>query len=211
MTKKEKALEVCRRLEEFYPDAACSLTYEQPYQLLIAARLSAQCTDARVNIVTKELFAKYKSLNDLAEADLEELEQIIRPCGLFKTKAASIKQMSRQLLDNFGGCLPKTIEELTTLSGVGRKTANLIMGDVHGLPAVVTDTHCIRISRRLGLTKNTEPVKVESDLRKLLPPEKSSDFCHRLVMFGRDICKARGQQCGKCPLRDICPSAAENS
>lgn len=211
MTKKEKALEVCRRLEEFYPDAACSLTYEQPYQLLIAARLSAQCTDARVNIVTKELFAKYKSLNDLAEADLEELEQIIRPCGLFKTKAASIKQMSRQLLDNFGGCLPKTIEELTTLPGVGRKTANLIMGDVHGLPAVVTDTHCIRISRRLGLTKNTEPVKVESDLRKLLPPEKSSDFCHRLVMFGRDICKARGQQCGKCPLRDICPSAAENS
>lgn len=211
MTKKEKALEVCRRLEEFYPDAACSLTYEQPYQLLIAARLSAQCTDVRVNIVTKELFAKYKSLNDLAEADLEELEQIIRPCGLFKTKAASIKQMSRQLLDNFGGCLPKTIEELTTLPGVGRKTANLIMGDVHGLPAVVTDTHCIRISRRLGLTKNTEPVKVESDLRKLLPPEKSSDFCHRLVMFGRDICKARGQRCGKCPLRDICPSAAENS
>lgn len=211
MTKKEKALEVCRRLEEFYPDAACSLTYEQPYQLLIAARLSAQCTDARVNIVTKELFAKYKSLNDLAEADLEELEQIIRPCGLFKTKAASIKQMSRQLLDNFGGCLPKTIEELTTLPGVGRKTANLIMGDVYGLPAVVTDTHCIRISRRLGLTKNTEPVKVESDLRKLLPPEKSSDFCHRLVMFGRDLCKARGQRCGNCPLRDICPSAAENS
>lgn len=204
MTLKQKAEEICKRLEEYYPDAACSLVYSAPHELMIAGRLSAQCTDARVNIVTKELFLKYKTISDFANADVCDIEEIIKPCGLYKTKAQSVKEMCRQLLDNFNGEIPKTIEELTTLSGIGRKTANLIMGDVHNLPAIVTDTHCIRITGRLGLTKNKEPKKVEEDLRKIIPPEKSSDFCHRLVIFGRDICKARGEKCESCPLCDIC-------
>ncbi|MGN1113665.1 MAG: endonuclease III [Oscillospiraceae bacterium] len=204
MTKKEKALEVCRLLEEKYPDALCSLIYSKPHELMIAGRLSAQCTDARVNIVTKELFAKYQSIDDFADADIHDVEEIVKPCGLYKTKAKSIVEMCRQIRDNFGGEIPQTIEELTTLSGIGRKTANLILGDVFHKPAVVTDTHCIRICGRLGLTSNKEPVKVESDLRKILPPEKSSDFCHRLVLFGREVCKARGEKCGECTLRELC-------
>lgn len=207
MTKKEKAAEICRRLEEFYPDARCSLVYSKPHELMIAGRLSAQCTDARVNTVTKVLFEKYKTPEDFKNADISDIEEIIKPCGLYRTKARSIKEMCTSLVDRFGGELPKTIEELTSLSGIGRKTANLIMGDVHRLPAIVTDTHCIRITGRLGLTKNKEPKKVEDDLRKIIPPEKSSDFCHRLVIFGRDICKARGKTCSRCPLSDLCPSA----
>ncbi|MBE6837112.1 MAG: endonuclease III [Ruminococcus sp.] len=206
MTLKQKAYEICSRLENYYPDAKCSLVYEKPHELMIAGRLSAQCTDARVNIVTKVLFEKYKTVKDFAEADVKDIEEIIKPCGLYKTKAQSVVEMCRQLLLNFGGEIPKTIEELTTLSGIGRKTANLIMGDVHNLPAIVTDTHCIRICGRLGLTKNKEPKKVEDDLRKIIPPEKSSDFCHRLVIFGRDICKARGERCEACPLRELCKS-----
>lgn len=202
MTKKQKAQQICSLLKELYPDAACSLTYSKPYELLIATRLSAQCTDARVNIVTKPLFERYKSIEEFAEADISELEEMVKPCGLYKTKAASIKEMCRQLIENFGGKLPETIEELTSLSGVGRKTANLIMGDVYGKPAVVTDTHCIRISNRLGLTENKEPFKVEQDLRKILPPEESSDFCHRLVNFGREYCKARSPRCGECLLKE---------
>ena len=204
MTKKEKALEVCKLLEEKYPDALCSLVYSAPHELMIAGRLSAQCTDARVNIVTKPLFEKYKSINDFADADIHDVEEIVKPCGLYKTKAKSIVQMCQQIRDNFDGEIPQTIEELTTLSGIGRKTANLIMGDVFHKPAVVTDTHCIRICGRLGLTKNTEPVKVEQDLRKILPPELSSDFCHRLVLFGREICKARGEKCQECILCHLC-------
>ncbi len=204
MTVKQKAVLICEKLEEYYPDAQCSLVYEKPHELMIAGRLSAQCTDARVNIVTKELFSKYKTVEDFANADVSDIEEIIKPCGLYKTKALSVVNMCRQLIENFGGEIPKTIEELTTLSGIGRKTANLIMGDVHHLPAIVTDTHCIRICGRLGLTKNKEPKKVEDDLRKIIPPEKSSDFCHRLVIFGRDICKARGEKCEKCPLKDLC-------
>lgn len=173
---------------------------------MIAGRLSAQCTDARVNIVTKELFAKYKTIEDFANADVADIEEIIRPCGLYKTKARSIVAMCRQIMDNFGGEIPDTIEKLTTLAGIGRKTANLVMGDVFHKPAVVTDTHCIRICGRLGLTKNKEPAKVEEDLRKILPPERSSDFCHRLVLFGREYCKARGERCSECPLLDICGS-----
>ena len=206
MTKKQKAVEICNRLEKYYPDAACSLTYSKPYELMIAGRLSAQCTDARVNIVTKPLFEKFPTMESFANADIKDIEEIIKPCGLYKTKAASIKGMCKALLENFGGEIPRTIDELTTLPGIGRKTANLILGDVYHLPAVVTDTHCIRITNRLGLTKNKEPAKVEEDLRKILPPERSSDFCHRLVIFGRDICKARGDRCKDCPLMDICPS-----
>lgn len=211
MTKKEKALEICRLLEEKYPDALCSLIYSAPHELMIAGRLSAQCTDARVNIVTKTLFEKYKSIDDFADADIHDVEEIVKPCGLYKTKAKSIVEMCRQIRDNFNGEIPQTIEELTTLSGIGRKTANLIMGDVFHKPAIVTDTHCIRICGRLGLTKNTEPVKVEEDLRKILPPELSSDFCHRLVLFGRETCKARGEKCEDCTLSQICSAYSKKN
>ena len=204
MTKKEKAVIVCDRLEERYPDARCSLVYQKPHELMIAGRLSAQCTDARVNIVTKELFAKYQSIEDYAYADISDIERIIKPCGLYKSKAQSVVGMCKALLENYGGEIPKTIDELTTLPGIGRKTANLIMGDVHGLPAIVTDTHCIRICGRLGLSKSKEPAKVEQELRTIIPKERSSDFCHRLVMFGRDICKARGEKCAECEMCDIC-------
>ena len=206
MKKTELVGEIIRRLEQAYPDALCSLTYEKPHELMIAGRLSAQCTDARVNIVTKELFARYKSIEDFANADVDEVAEIVKPCGLYKTKAKSIVGMCRQIMQDFGGEIPDTIEQLTKLEGIGRKTANLVLGDVFHKPAVVCDTHCIRICGRLGLTKNKEPQKVETDLRKILPPEKSSDFCHRMVLFGREYCKARGERCGECPLSDICKS-----
>ncbi len=204
MTKKEKAVLVCDRLEERYPDAVCSLTYTKPHELMIAGRLSAQCTDERVNIVTKTLFEKYTSIDDFAAADVNDIMEIVRPCGLYKTKAESIVGMCRMINERFGGQIPDTVEQLTTLPGIGRKTANLIMGDVFGRPAVVTDTHCIRITGRLGLTRNTEPAKVEADLRRILPPERSSGLCHRLVLFGREVCRARGEKCADCPLADLC-------
>ena len=207
MKKAELVNEIISRLEKVYPDALCSLTYEKPHELMIAGRLSAQCTDARVNIVTKELFAKYKSIDDFADADVSDVAEIVKPCGLYKTKAKSIVGMCRQIRDDFGGQIPDTIEQLTKLEGIGRKTANLVLGDVFHKPAVVCDTHCIRICGRLGLTKNKEPQKVETDLRKILPPEKSSDFCHRMVLFGREFCKARGERCSECPLSDICKSS----
>ena len=205
MTKQERALEAVRVLEERYPDAVCSLVYDKPYELMIATRLSAQCTDARVNLMTPALFARYPTLEAFAEADLAELEALVKPCGFYKTKAQSIKAAAQRLLAVYGGVLPDTMEELLTLPGLGRKTANLLLGDVYGKPAVVADTHCIRISGRLGLTKHKEPEKVETDLRKLLPPEKSSDFCHRLVLFGREICSARKPKCADCPLSGCCP------
>ena len=204
MTKKERALLACEELKKLYPEAVCSLEYEKPYELLFATRLAAQCTDARVNIVTKELFVKYPTLEAFAEADIAELEQCVKPCGFYHTKAKDLKTAAKQLIENFGGTVPDTMEELLTLSGVGRKTANLILGDVYGKPAVVTDTHCIRISGRLGLTANKEPAKVEKDLVKLLPPDESNDFCHRTVLFGRDICRARSPECSRCPLRYLC-------
>lgn len=207
MKKTELVNEIISRLEKVYPDALCSLTYEKPHELMIAGRLSAQCTDARVNIVTKELFAKYKSIEDFANADVDEVAEIVKPCGLYKTKAKSIVGMCRQIMQDFDGQIPDTIEQLTKLEGIGRKTANLVLGDVFHKPAVVCDTHCIRICGRLGLTKNKDPQKVETDLRKILPPEKSSDFCHRMVLFGREYCKARGEKCGECPLADVCKSA----
>lgn len=202
MTKKERAAAAIKGLAEIYPDAKCSLVYREPYQLMIAGRLSAQCTDARVNIVTKPLFERYPTLEAFAEADVNEVAEIIKPCGLYKTKAQSIVGACRKLLYDFGGEMPRTIEELTTLPGIGRKTANLIMGDVHGLPAIVTDTHCIRITGRLGLTKEKEPAKVEQDLLKIIPPAEGSDFCHRLVIFGREFCTARSPKCGECPLKE---------
>ncbi len=197
----------CRLLKEQYPDALCSLEYTKPYELMIAVRLSAQCTDARVNIVTKTLFRQFPTLQSFADADLTELEEAVKPCGFYKTKAKSIKEAAQLLLTRHGGEIPQTMEELLALPGIGRKTANLLLGDLYGKPAVVTDTHFIRITGRLGLTKHTEPQKVETDLRKLLPPEESSDFCHRIVLFGREFCKARKPACSGCPLREICPSA----
>ena len=211
MTKKEIAALAAEELEKLYPDAECTLDYSKPYELMFAARLAAQCTDARVNIVTKTLFKKYPTLEAFANADLEELEQDVKPCGFYHTKAKSLKEMAGQLINDFGGEVPDTMEELLTLSGIGRKTANLMLGDVFGKPAIVTDTHCIRITGRLGLTKNKEPAKVEKDLAKLIPQEKSSDFCHRTVEFGRDICNARKPKCGECPLNYFCKYYAERT
>lgn len=205
MTKKQRALAAVAGLQAQYPQAVCSLNAENPLQLLIATRLSAQCTDARVNMVTPALFARFPTLETLADASAEEVGEYIRSCGLYKTKARDIVQMCAVLRDTYGGEIPDTVEELTKLPGVGRKTANLICGDVFGKPAVVADTHCIRICGRLGLTDGTkDPYKVEQQLKKVLPPEESNAFCHRLVLFGRDICSARSPRCSLCPLREIC-------
>ncbi len=204
LTKKKIALLACEELEKIYPDAQCSLNFRAPYELMFAARLSAQCTDARVNIVTEKLFKKYPTLQSFADADLQELEQDVKPCGFYRMKAKSIKEMAQKLISDFNGEIPKTMDELLTLPGIGRKTANLMMGDVWGKPAIVTDTHCIRITGRLGLTENKEPAKVEKDLVKLIPLEGSSDFCHRLVQFGRDTCRARSPKCDECKLNYFC-------
>ncbi|MBR0484553.1 MAG: endonuclease III [Oscillospiraceae bacterium] len=208
MTKKQRAEKAVQILKDYYPDAACSLIYDEPYQLMIAARLSAQCTDARVNIVTKTLFKKYPTLQSFADADLAELEQDIKPCGFYHLKAKSIIEACQRLQNVYHGVVPDTLEDLLTLSGIGRKTANLLMGDVHHKPAVVTDTHFIRITGKLGLTRETAPPKVEADLKKLLPPEESSAFCHRIVQFGRDVCRARSPKCSICPLSEICTAKA---
>lgn len=204
MDKKQIAYMAVEALKNEYPQAICSLTAEKPYELLIATRLSAQCTDARVNIVTPELFSKYKSLEDFAQASIEDVEKIIKPCGFFRTKAADIVNMSKMLITEYGGELPDTVEELTKLPGVGRKTANLICGDVFGKPAVVADTHLIRLSNRLGLVSTKDPYKVEMQLRELLPPEESNNFCHRCVLHGRAVCTARKAMCGKCCMNDFC-------
>lgn len=200
MKKSEKVDIIISALNKEYPEAVCALHYNHPYELLIACRLSAQCTDARVNIVTENLFTKYDTLQKFADASVDEVAEIIKSCGLYKTKAKSIVMLSNQLIQNYNGELPDSIEKLTELSGVGRKTANLIMGDIFKKPAIVTDTHCIRISNRLGLTKQKEPYKVENDLRRIIPLECSSDFCHRIVQFGRDYCKARTPSCDRCPI-----------
>lgn len=204
MTKKEIARLACEELEKIYPDIDCTLSYSKPYELMFAARLAAQCTDARVNVITKTLFVKYPNLQAFADADLAELEQDVKPCGFYHTKAKSIKEIAQKLLSDFNGEVPDTMEELLTLPGIGRKTANLMLGDVFGKPAIVTDTHCIRISGRLGLTKNKEPAKVEADLVKLIPPEISSHFCHQTVQFGRDVCRARSPKCEECTLNYFC-------
>lgn len=211
MTKKEAAkeeltLEVISRLKKEYPDAGCTLDYNQAWKLLVSVRLAAQCTDARVNVVVEDLYAKYPDINALAEASPEEIEAIVRPCGLGKSKARDIQACMKMLRDDYGGRVPDDFNALLKLPGVGRKSANLIMGDVFGKPAIVTDTHCIRLVNRIGLVDNIkEPKKVEMALWKLVPPDEGSDFCHRLVFHGRDVCTARTKPyCDKCCLKDIC-------
>lgn len=206
MTKKQLALEIIERLKIEYPDAACSLDYDQAWKLLVSVRLAAQCTDARVNVVVEGLYEKFPDVNALAEAPVEEIEAIVRPCGLGKSKAKDISACMKILRDKYNGNVPDDFEELLALPGVGRKSANLIMGDVFGKPAIVTDTHCIRLVNRMGLVKGIkEPAKVEKELWKVIPPEEGSDLCHRLVYHGRDVCTARTKPyCEKCCLNDIC-------
>lgn len=204
MTKKERALKAIEVLKSEYPDAICSLNASNPFELLIAVRLSAQCTDARVNLVTPALFEKYKTLDDYANADVKDIEGLIHSCGFYKSKAQSIIGMAKMVRDDFGGRVPDTIEELITLPGVGRKTANLIVGDVYGKESIVVDTHMIRISNRIGLVNVKEPVKIEMALKKIIPVDEGSDFCHRIVLFGRDICSARKPKCDICPMYDNC-------
>lgn len=205
MTEKERIILVVEALKKEYPDAVCSLNYEDPFQLLIATRLSAQCTDARVNIVTPALFKKYPDCYALSKAELSDVEELIKTCGLYKSKANDLIGIGKMLVDNFGGVVPDTIEELTKLPGVGRKTANLVCGDIYKKPAVVTDTHFIRICNRLGFVKTKDPFKVEMKMKKLLPPTESNDFCHRCVLFGRAVCTARKAHCENCVLSEFCP------
>lgn len=207
MTKQERALLAVEALKKEYPGAVCSLQYTDPLQLLIATRLSAQCTDARVNLVTPALFARFPTLEDFCQGTEEEVSGLIRSCGFYKIKSKDILAACRMIRDEFGGRVPDTIEDLTRLPGVGRKTANLIIGDIYHKPAVVTDTHFIRITGRLGLTGSTVPQKVETDLRALLPPEESNDFCHRTVLHGRAVCTARKAHCEKCCMAGFCPTA----
>lgn len=207
MTKKELGRLAAAELEKLYPDAICSLEYEkEAWKLLIMARLSAQCTDARVNIVSKELFKKFPTLESVANADITELEEAVRPCGLYKTKAKSIRETAEILIRDYGGEVPSTMDELLSLPGVGRKIANLMLGDVFGQPNIVTDTHCIRICGRLGFYPESEknPAKIEKILDKCIEKQIQSDFCHRIVYFGRDICTARSPKCGECPMKSFC-------
>lgn len=206
MTKKQRAALCVEALEKEYTDALCSLNASNPLELLIATRLSAQCTDARVNLITPELFKKYPTLEDYCNAEIEDIENIIHSCGFYKGKAKDIKGIALKIRDEFGGEVPDSIEKLTSLPGVGRKTANLIMGDVYGQPAIVADTHLIRITNLIGLVATKDPKKVELELKKIIAPEKSNDFCHRMVLHGRAVCVARRPQCDKCCIRDYCKS-----
>ena len=207
LRRKEIAEFAVEQLKLDYPEAICSLDAENPVQLIIATRLSAQCTDARVNLVTPKLFEKYPTLEDYASANIEDVEDIVRPCGFYHMKARDIIGMAQMILDEYGGVVPDTIDELVRLPGVGRKTANLIVGDVYKKPAVVADTHLIRISNRLGLVSTKDPYKVEMELKKLLPPEESNDFCHRCVLHGRAVCDARKPKCDVCNLKQVCKYA----
>ena len=210
MTKKERAAKIAETLKTAYPDAGCTLTYSTPLEMLIATQLSAQCTDARVNTVTPVLFEKYPDAQSFACADYDELCGIIRPLGFYHSKAKNIILCCRRIIDEYSGEVPGTMDELLTLPGTGRKTANLVCGDIYGKPAVVTDTHFIRICGRLGLTDSTDPKKVEDEMRKLLDPQKSNAFCHRIVLFGRDVCIARKAKCDDCVLNEICPKKIKN-
>lgn len=213
MEKQEMALEVIKRLKEEYPDADCTLDYNEAWKLLVSVRLAAQCTDARVNIVVEKLYEKYPDVDALAKAEPEQIEEIVRPCGLGKSKSRDISACMRMLKEKYNGKVPDEFNELLKLPGVGRKSANLIMGDVFGKPAIVTDTHCIRLTNRMGLVDGIkEPKKVEMALWKIIPPEEGSEFCHRLVYHGREVCSARTKpHCEKCCLNDICPKIGVES
>ena len=204
MTKKQRIRFIIDTLNHLYPQAECALHYTKPYELLIATRLSAQCTDARVNQITPALFEKYPTLEAFAQADYDELCEMVHSCGFYRAKAKSIIEMSQDLLTRFGGKVPDTIEELTTLSGIGRKTANLICGDIYGKPAIIADTHCIRLSNRLGLVESDNPQIVERELKACIPPEDQTKFCHNLVHHGRAICDARKPNCSECGLSAVC-------
>lgn len=201
----EKVNAIIDILEQRYPEALCALHYSKDYELMIAVRLSAQCTDARVNLVTPALFAAYPTLEDFAKADIADVENYVHSCGFYRHKARDIVLACQMLIRDYNSKVPDSMEELLKLPGVGRKTANLLMGDLYGIPgSIVCDTHCIRICGRLGLSEGKDPEKVERQLRAILPPEKSSDFCHRIVLFGRDICSSRSPKCGECPLAIHC-------
>ncbi len=205
MKTKREIEAIIQRLKDIYPDAVCSLEYEKDYELLISVRLSAQCTDARVNLVTPALFARYPTLEAFAEADVEEVGRYVHSCGFWRAKAKDIVNSARQILDRFDGRVPDNMEDLLTLPGVGRKTANLLLGDIYGKEGYVCDTHCIRITGRLGITDGSkDPLKVEQQLRHSIPPEESNNFCHRMVLFGRDVCTARSPHCENCALQDLC-------
>lgn len=204
MTKKERAAKTNQILKGLYPEAHCSLNSSNPFELLVAVRLSAQCTDARVNLVTPELFKKYKTLDDYCTADIKDIENIVKSCGFYKNKTESIVGMAKRIKDNFGGEVPDNIEDLITLPGVGRKTANLIVGDVYGKESIVVDTHMIRITNRIGLVNTKDPKKIEFALKKVIPADEGSDFCHRMVFFGREICSARKPLCDTCKINTFC-------
>ncbi len=204
MTKKERVFLICELLKKDYPEAVCELNADTPFQLLVATRLSAQCTDKRVNLVTPDLFKKYPTENELAVAELKDVENLIHSCGFYRAKAKDLIGMAQMVKEKYNGVLPDTIEELTTLPGVGRKTANLIVGDVYKKAAVVADTHVIRITNLLGLVNSANPKAVELELKKLLPPTESNDFCHRIVLHGRKICIARRPKCDECILNEVC-------
>ena len=205
--KKERLAKIVERFKEIYPEATCALEYDgDPWKLLVMGRLSAQCTDARVNIVCRELFSRFPDAVSMANGSITEIEDIVKPCGLYRMKAANIKDASRMLVDDYGGELPRDMDEMLKLPGVGRKIANLILGDVYGLPSVVCDTHCMRICGRFGMYREDlkDPNKIEKILLELLPYGEGSDFCHRIVNFGREICSARSPKCDGCPMNDLC-------
>lgn len=209
MTRKQRALEIIERLKQEYPESGCSLEYDEAWKLLVSVRLAAQCTDARVNVVVQKLYGKFPDVNALAEAPVDDIEEIVHPCGLGRSKARDISACMKQLRDQYGGKVPEDFEKLLELPGVGRKSANLVMGDVFGKPAIVTDTHCIRLTNRMGLVDGIkEPAKVEKELWRIIPPEEGNSFCHRLVDHGRAVCTARTKPCcDKCCLNDICKKA----
>lgn len=209
MTKKERISEIIARFKIIYPTVKCSLDYETPLQMLIATQLSAQCTDANVNKVTPTLFAKYKSAEDFAKADIDELQNDIRSIGLYRNKAKNIILCCQRLVSEYNGNVPDNMDDLLTLAGTGRKTANLVLGDIFGQPAVVVDTHCSRLAQRIGLTKNTTPEKIETDLKKIIPPDEQLRLCHRLVYHGRAVCNARNPKCDICGIREVCATGSK--
>lgn len=211
MKNQDKINVIISKLEKEYPEAKCSLDYEEPLQLLIATRLAAQCTDARVNKTTPELFSKYKTAEAFANAKVSDIEKIVKPCGFYHVKAKDIVEMSKLICEKFDGKVPDNMEDLLSLPGIGRKTANLILGDIFHKSAVVVDTHCIRITRRLGLHNSKDPLKIERILREILPEDKSNDFCHRLVLHGRAVCKANSPRCECCCLNELCQEFKNNN